>query len=299
MAEKKANPNLRFYEVLKVVPEEAKKKIEGGRISGMTDINPQWRIGMMTDVFGPCGIGWKYEIVKQWQEQYGQEVKAFTNINLYIKVDGEWSEPIPGTGGASTVEINSKGYTYVSDECYKMSLTDALSVAMKALGVGGDIYFSKGVKFFGTKYEAEATPQATPTAGKTAAPKVEPTPAPQPTPVPAPQPSSTGNEPIPLPNALFLIDGETTVAGLMEIWNGCPHLQSIKDFKEALAAKKQQLEQGNQGVSLDSVLKEIERAQDTRDLAAIYTKYPTFQKDANFTGALTARKDQLMNNGKS
>lgn len=292
MAEKKVNENLRFYEVLKVVPEEAKKTIQGGRISGMTDISPQWRIGKMTEIFGPCGIGWKYEIIKQWQETYGVEVKAFTNINVYIKVDGEWSEPIPGTGGATLVE--AKGY--VSDEGFKMALTDALSVALKALGVGGDIYFSKGVNFFGTKYEADAQPEAAPAPSPKRASKAASAPAVQPTAQPASQPS---NEPVPLPNALLLISSETTIDGLMAIWNGCPHLQTIKDFKDALSAKKQQLESGVQGVSFDAVLKEIEAAQDTRDLAAIYTKYPTFQKDANFTGALTARKDQLLNNGKS
>ena len=110
MAEKKEakaqESNLRFYEQLRKVPQEALKKISGGRLNGMSDINPLFRIKIMTEVFGPCGIGWKYEITKQWQETFGQEVKSFTNINLYIKVDGEWSEPIPGTGGATIVEVN-------------------------------------------------------------------------------------------------------------------------------------------------------------------------------------------------
>lgn len=150
--------NLRFYEQLRNVPQEALKKINGGRLNGMSDINPLFRIKVMTEVFGPCGIGWKYEIAKQWQEVYGQEVKSFTNINLYIKVDGEWSDPIPGTGGATLVEVNSKGYAYVNDEGHKMSLTDALSVAMKALGVAADVYYSKdpSKSQFDTKYEQQA-----------------------------------------------------------------------------------------------------------------------------------------------
>ena len=108
--------NLKYYEALRYVPQEALKPIKAGRLQGMSDINPVWRFKAMTEVFGPCGIGWKYEITKQWQEQYGQEVKSFTNINLYVKVDGQWSEPIPGTGGATVVEVNSKGL-YVNDEC--------------------------------------------------------------------------------------------------------------------------------------------------------------------------------------
>lgn len=148
--------NLRFYEAMRQVPAQAIKPIQAGRLKGMSDINPMWRIKVMTDTFGPCGIGWKYEIVKQWHEAFGQEVVAFCNINLYIKVDGEWSEPIPGTGGSSFVTVERNG-VYVSNESEKMSLTDALSVAMKALGVAADIYYSKdAVKAFDTKYEQQS-----------------------------------------------------------------------------------------------------------------------------------------------
>jgi len=148
--------NLKFYDVVRQVPSEAIKKISGGRLNGMSDINPVWRIRVMTETFGPCGLGWKYEITKQWQEQFGQEVKCFTNINLYVKVNDVWSDPIPGTGGATLVEVNSRGL-YVSDEGYKMSLTDALSVAMKSLGVAADVYFEKGKNLtYDTKYSQQS-----------------------------------------------------------------------------------------------------------------------------------------------
>lgn len=41
-----------------------------------------------------------------------------------------------------------KSGLHVSDECYKMALTDAISVACKALGMGADIYWEKD----GSKY---------------------------------------------------------------------------------------------------------------------------------------------------
>ena len=134
--------NISIYERARLVPESAITPIVNGRLKGKSDINPVYRIKRMTEIFGPCGIGWRYEIVKQWLEPYGNEVKAFTHINLYIKWDGEWSEAIPGIGGAAFVSMESKG-AYVSDECYKMSLTDAMSVAMKALGIAADIYYAK------------------------------------------------------------------------------------------------------------------------------------------------------------
>ena len=48
---------------------EALKTIGGGRLKGMTDVNPQWRYKAMTEAYGPCGIGWKYEVDKLWNEQ--------------------------------------------------------------------------------------------------------------------------------------------------------------------------------------------------------------------------------------
>lgn len=149
------NANLKVWAELKAVPESAKKTIGAGRLKNMTDINPVWRMQRMTEVFGMCGIGWKYDVTKMWSEIFGNEVKCFCNINLYVKVNGEWSDAIPGTGGSSLVAVESKG-VYVSDEGYKMALTDALSVAMKALGLAADVYFAKGADF-GTKYETRIT----------------------------------------------------------------------------------------------------------------------------------------------
>lgn len=145
--------NLKIYNEVRTVPTEAKRSITGGRLKGKTEINPMWRIKTLTDQFGPCGIGWYYEVTKQWLEPSGNEVAAFVNINLYIKVAGEWSKPIPGVGGAMFVE-NQKSGAYVSDECYKMATTDAISVACKQLGIGADVYWDADK----TKYTDPAQP---------------------------------------------------------------------------------------------------------------------------------------------
>lgn len=229
MAEKKKEQqdNLRFYEQLRNVPQGALKPIQAGRLKGKSDINPVWRIQAMTSAFGPCGIGWKYEIVKQWQEVYGQEVKAFTNINLYIKVDGQWSEPIPGNGGATIVEVSKTGI-YVNDEGYKMSLTDALSVAMKALGVAADVYFAGGVADTDNKYYQQES---------------------------SAQQQQAGQAPV----------TQTPQQAM---------------FTQAIQA-------------------EIAACNDTNALLALWNRYPALWSNAQFSGAVTARKDQIMKNGKS
>lgn len=134
--------NMKIYDSVRAVPPWALKEIQAGRMKGKSDINPMWRIKVLTEQFGPCGIGWKYEITdKRLEKGAGNEVSAFVDINMYIKVDGQWSEAIPGTGGSSFVSQEKNG-PYTSDECFKMALTDAISVSCKALGVAADVYYS-------------------------------------------------------------------------------------------------------------------------------------------------------------
>lgn len=52
--------NMRIYNAVREVPKEAQKPITAGRLKGMTDINPMWRIKKLTELFGPCGVGWCY-----------------------------------------------------------------------------------------------------------------------------------------------------------------------------------------------------------------------------------------------
>ena len=137
--------NMQIYNAVRKVPDEAKKTIGAGRLKGMTDINPMWRIEKLTEQFGPVGLGWYYTIDKQWtiESPETHEVAAFCNITLHVKFGDEWSAPIPGTGGAAWVASERNGL-HASDECFKMALTDAISVACKALGVGADVYYAAG-----------------------------------------------------------------------------------------------------------------------------------------------------------
>lgn len=146
--------NMTLYNAVRTPPPEALKEIKAGRLAGKSDINPMWRIKALTEQFGPCGVGWKYTIERLWTEQGANgEIAAFALINLYHKIGEGWSEPIPGIGGNSFVAKEKSGM-YTSDECYKMALTDALSVACKALGVAADVYWQADK----TKYTRDTEP---------------------------------------------------------------------------------------------------------------------------------------------
>lgn len=129
--------NLRYYERGRSVPEAAQKPFSNGRFSG-TDINPMWRIKVLTEWFGPAGIGWYTEIVEKRVEEVDEShTMCFVDLNLYVKEGGEWSKPIFGTGG-NALKAKGRG----DDEGWKKAYTDALSIACKALGIGADIWFA-------------------------------------------------------------------------------------------------------------------------------------------------------------
>lgn len=142
MAEINVKDNLMIYSMVRDVPKEAQKPIAAGRLKGMTDINPMWRIKILTEVFGAAGFGWYTEVLNKWIDNSEKEAVAWVEINLYVKQNDEWSKPIYGIGGAKFIAQERSG-AYTDDEAYKKAYTDAISVACKALGVGAAIYWSK------------------------------------------------------------------------------------------------------------------------------------------------------------
>lgn len=148
--------NMRLFDRMKDTPAEAKKPIQAGRLKGFTDINPMWRFKRLTEVFGPCGIGWKYEITDQRiVSGHGNTVAAFVDILLYYKEGDTWSAGIPGIGGSMFV-AQEKGGFHTSDECFKMALTDAIGTACKALGMSADVFYEKDRDKYNAAPDADA-----------------------------------------------------------------------------------------------------------------------------------------------
>ena len=136
------NPNMRIYDAVRAVPPEAIKPITAGRLKGKSDINPMWRIKVLTEQFGPCGEGWYTEGVRYWTviQEKSMEMAVFCELQLHTKGENGWSAPIYGIGGNTVIAAEKNGL-YLDDEAYKKAYTDALSVACKALGIGADVYW--------------------------------------------------------------------------------------------------------------------------------------------------------------
>lgn len=138
-------------------PKEALNTISFGKLKGKSDINPQWRIEALTEVFGLCGVGWYYEILAvDYQDvvETGERM-VYITIGIHVKQeDGTWSAPVIGIGGDFTI-VRDKNGIHGNDEAFQMALTDALGKAAKCLGIANDIYRGKYDSKYGWRDERE------------------------------------------------------------------------------------------------------------------------------------------------
>ena len=143
---------LRIWDEVAQPPSEVLRPILGGRLgaAGLTEISPQWRYRAATQLWGPCGVGWKYEILSTEKvDGPDGQVFLFAKVALYYKVGEDWSEPVLGVGGSMLI-AKEKDTFYANDEAVKMAVTDALSVAFKMLGFGAAVYMDQ---WDGSKYD--------------------------------------------------------------------------------------------------------------------------------------------------
>ena len=157
---------MEIYKSLSTPPNDAVKSIKGGNLKGFSDINPQWRYEALTNLFGPCGIGWKYTIDDVHEKEVSTgELMVFVKVSLYIKDKENWSAPIPAYGGDYLIKKDRNGI-HGNDEAMKMAVTDALGTACKMIGVAADIYrglIAKGAsdsKYARREYQQQAIPPA-------------------------------------------------------------------------------------------------------------------------------------------
>lgn len=223
----------RYWDAARAVPDYAKKEIRAGKLKGYSNINPQWRLEKLTEMFGPAGFGWKLENVSYWTSEGVNECVMWCSLDLRVCENGTWSEPINGIGGS---KLYGKGQgDGINDEAAKMAQTDAISVACKNLGIAADVYMGLD----DTKYRAPqddyswGAKPATPAPPAPPAPPVPPKPraqkaAPAESPAPAP--------PVTLEQVVQEAANAANATALVAVWNKYKVLYG-KDatFKKAVA----------------------------------------------------------------
>lgn len=163
------NSNMEIWNRVRSVPSSAVTEITGGPLKGKSNINGTWRLEELTRQFGVCGLGWTLSQKNRWTEKTANgDTAVFVEVELRVRVNGQLSEPIFGTGGntlirTSTEWVNGQMVTIqrIDDEAYKKAFTDAISVACKSLGFAADIYYSQDETKYGSFHQEITTPQVT------------------------------------------------------------------------------------------------------------------------------------------
>lgn len=120
--------NKRYWDQLKVTNPDFTKKINKG-FGEITTIDPMWQIGKMTEVFGPCGIGWG------WDCKY-----IYTETNVFAEVTVWLENKSQNYGPVSSVQSIHKSNGKLDDECTKKAMTDALTKALSHAGMSADVF---------------------------------------------------------------------------------------------------------------------------------------------------------------
>lgn len=151
------------FSIMARPPQEALNTIQFGRLKGKSDINPQWRIEALTEVFGLCGVGWYFEVLGSTfvDVPATEEKMVYVTVAIYVKEDtGEWSKPVIGVGGDFVI-IRDKNGVHGNDEAMQMAVTDGLGKAAKCVGIASDIYRGKYDSKYGWRDQKakEQTPE--------------------------------------------------------------------------------------------------------------------------------------------
>lgn len=129
--------NMSLWDRLQYTEQSATKKVTGGKIPGALDINPTWRMKRMTEMFGPMGKGWGWELNEKWIDEIEGKKFAYVMLTVWWSEDGGKTRYLvgPHVGGTSM--------SMAKDEAWKQSITDAFGKCASGLGVAADIYEGK------------------------------------------------------------------------------------------------------------------------------------------------------------
>lgn len=119
----------------KTDPKHTSKFKRSGGFSG-TAIKPIWSIRSMTEEFGPCGSGWGINEPSFQVVPSTDETLVFCTVSIW---HGQRENVVYGVGGDKVVAKFSSGIRS-DDEAFKKAFTDAVTNAMKMIGVGADVH---------------------------------------------------------------------------------------------------------------------------------------------------------------
>ncbi len=134
-----SSENTRLWDILgRTDPSQTKQFSRSGGFKG-TAIKPMWSYRRMTEEFGPCGFGWGVgEPVFQVVPGSDSEMLVYCTASVWYRHEDKDCR-VYGVGGDKVVNKFSSGLKS-DDEAFKKAFTDAVTNALKLIGVGADVH---------------------------------------------------------------------------------------------------------------------------------------------------------------
>ena len=131
---------------------KAVKAITGKQYSGNSP-KPYWIVERLTDEFGPCGIGWGFQIINERFERFSDtDSLHVASVRFWYVLDGKRGE-LEQIGQTKASYTTKAGAFMLDEDAPKKSVTDALVKCASYLGFAGDIFSGR---WDDSKYVAEA-----------------------------------------------------------------------------------------------------------------------------------------------
>lgn len=117
----------------------AVKPITGKAYKGNSP-KPYWIVERLTDEFGPCGIGWGFNIVSERFERFSDTESLHIAVVRLWYVLGDARGEFEQVGQTRASYVTASGKFTVDEDAPKKSVTDALVKCASYLGFAGDIF---------------------------------------------------------------------------------------------------------------------------------------------------------------
>lgn len=119
----------------KTDPKHTKPFSRAGGFKG-TAIKPMFSYRRMTEEFGACGVGWGINEPSFQVVPAGDEILVYCTVSIW---HGARENIVFGVGGDKCVAKFKSG-PHTDDEAFKKAFTDAITNALKLIGVGADVH---------------------------------------------------------------------------------------------------------------------------------------------------------------
>lgn len=130
--------NLDLWDAYADIDPQFTKPITGKAYKG-TSPNPQYIIKCLTDLFGPVGKGFGWEVVQEGFMPLGEEVLHWCRIRFWHGERDNWFESY----GQTKALMKTRNGMMSDEDAPKKSLTDAIVKSASHLGIAANIFLGR------------------------------------------------------------------------------------------------------------------------------------------------------------